>query len=78
MREEITFSIWQKAAAKSLSVKISQIPSAKLPLTQKGQAPTDQFAPIGIFQKPSEKFPFTLSWSHYALFDWLWEQEAVV
>jgi hypothetical protein len=62
MREEITFSIWQKASAKSLSVKISQTPSAKLPLTQKGQAPTDQLAPIGIFQKRSEKSAFTMSW----------------
>ncbi len=42
-------------------------PSAKLPQTQKSQTPPDQLASIMIFQKPSEKSPFTLSWSHYVL-----------
>lgn len=78
MKKVIVFSIWQKASSKSLAVKIPQKASGQLSPKPKGQSVTDQFAPIGIFQKPSEKIPFTLSWSHYALFDWLWEQEAVV
>lgn len=47
-------AIWQKA-------------SAKLPLTQKGQAASDQLTQIRIFQTSSEKSSFTLSWSHYVL-----------
>ena len=49
------------------SWEISQKPSAKLPLTQKGQTASDQLAPVRIFQTSSEKLPFTLSWSHYVL-----------
>jgi predicted nuclease of restriction endonuclease-like (RecB) superfamily len=49
------------------SAAIWQKPSAKLPLMQKGQTQPDQLAPIKIFQKWSEKSPFTLSWSHYVL-----------
>ena len=46
------------------SSAISQKPSAKLPEAQKGQTPSDQF---DISAKPSRKYLFTLSWSHYVL-----------
>ena len=46
---------------------IRQKPSAKLPLKQKSQAASDQLASHRIFQQPSKKSPFTLSWSHYVL-----------
>lgn len=43
---------------------ISQKPSAKLPMTQKGQMPSGELV---ISEKASRKSPFTLSWSHYVL-----------
>lgn len=49
------------------SATIWQKPSAKLPLTEKSQPPTDQLPTIEIWQKPSANSPFTLSWSHYVL-----------
>lgn len=57
------------------SATIWQKPSAKLPLTEKGQPPSGQSngiaqspsAQLAISEKSSRKSPFTLSWSHYVL-----------
>ena len=49
------------------SAAIRQKASAKLPLMQKVQTPTDQLTPNRIIQTASEKSFFTLSWSHYVL-----------
>jgi predicted nuclease of restriction endonuclease-like (RecB) superfamily len=47
--------------------RIVQKPSAQLTGGGIDQSPTEQSAPVEIWQKPSAKFsnPFTLSWSHY-------------
>jgi hypothetical protein len=79
MRDEITFSIWQKASTKSLSVKIPQTSSAKLSLMQKGQKPTGQCgrivqnpsAELVISATPSRKSFFALGWLFYALPYWV-------
>jgi predicted nuclease of restriction endonuclease-like (RecB) superfamily len=47
--------------------RIVQKPSAQLPEPQKSQTLVDQLSAIGIWQKPSAKSLFTLSWSHYVL-----------
>lgn len=59
--------ISQKPSGKLNSTEIWQKPSAKFLETQKKQGLTDQVSPFDIFQTPSEKLSFTLSWSHYVL-----------
>lgn len=86
MKEIIAFPIFQKASDKSLFVRISQTPSAKLSLMQKGQKPSDQFgrivqnpsAQLVISATPSRKSLFALAWPLYALPDWVREQETGV
>jgi predicted nuclease of restriction endonuclease-like (RecB) superfamily len=45
--------------------KIWQTPSAKLVTAQRPRTPSGELAPVRIWQKPSAKSHFTLSWSHY-------------
>lgn len=86
MRGEFTFPIPQKPSGESSLVKISQTPSAKLPLTQKGQKPTSQTkrivqsysAQLIISAKSLRKSPIAIRWSHYALFNPVREQKAGV
>ena len=59
--------IAQKPSGQFHGDDIWQKPSAKLPLTEKGQTPPDQLPHSNIIQKPSERSLFTLSWSHYVL-----------
>ena len=56
------FLLWQDR-----DPRICQKASGKLIGNAIGQKPSDQSAPKEIFQKASEKSPFTLSWSHYVL-----------